>query len=120
MIMLVAPTSPLSRIQAIANIATGCIYLVSSTGVTGLRDSFAINIQDLVDQIKSYTKTPIIVGFGISTPEHIRQVKALGIKGIVMGSAFVKTLANATSNNLNTTKDLCVDSRKAIDEPISI
>nr|ATJ02990.1 tryptophan synthase alpha subunit [Porphyridium purpureum] len=117
MIMLIAPTSPISRVEAIAKMATGCIYLVSSTGVTGLRDSFAINIKDLVKQIKSFTNIPIIIGFGISTAEHIKQVKKWGVEGIVMGSAFVKILLNNEVDHSSQIKDLCIVSKKAVEEP---
>lgn len=117
MIMLIAPTSPISRVESIAKIATGCIYLVSSTGVTGLRDSFAVNIKDLVKQIKSFTNIPIIVGFGISTVDHIKTVKAWEIEGIVMGSAFVKILSNSKFDYISEIKNLCLVSKKAVDEP---
>nr|YP_009297234.1 tryptophan synthase alpha subunit [Porphyridium sordidum]AOM66577.1 tryptophan synthase alpha subunit [Porphyridium sordidum] len=117
MIMLVAPTSPIARVEAIAKIATGCIYLVSNTGVTGSRESFALNVRELVKQIKSFTDVPIIIGFGISTPEHIRQVKQWGVEGIVMGSAFVKILLNQKHDYTSEIKNLCITSKQAVDEP---
>jgi len=73
--LLVAPTSPKSRIEAIARESQGFIYLVSVTGVTGVREG---------------------LGFGISKPEHARQVKEWGADAAIVGSAFVKRLAQGT------------------------
>nr|YP_010338086.1 tryptophan synthase alpha subunit [Erythrolobus coxiae]UNJ17671.1 tryptophan synthase alpha subunit [Erythrolobus coxiae] len=114
LIMLIAPTSSASRIKAITEIASGCIYLVSSTGVTGSRKSFSNNIKQIVDEIKYFTKTPIILGFGISSAEQIYDLKSLGIQGIVMGSAFVKAIKNSINSDFNEFQSLAKASKKAI------
>ncbi len=94
--LLVAPTSPKSRIEAIARQSQGFIYLVSVTGVTGVRDGLDKRVKDLLQELRSVTEKPIGIGFGISTPEHARQVKEWGADAAIVGSAFVKRLAEGT------------------------
>nr|YP_010337894.1 tryptophan synthase alpha subunit [Timspurckia oligopyrenoides]UNJ17479.1 tryptophan synthase alpha subunit [Timspurckia oligopyrenoides] len=114
LIMLIAPTSSLSRIRSIANLSSGCIYLVSSTGVTGSRSEFAPNIYSVIENIKRVTSNPIIVGFGISHAEHIKEIKKLDIQGVVMGSALVNSLATDNTPGLDNFRTLCRSSIKAI------
>jgi tryptophan synthase alpha chain len=94
--LLVAPTSPKSRIEAIARESQGFIYLVSVTGVTGVREGLETRAKELLQELRSITDKPIGVGFGISKPEHARQVKEWGADAAIVGSAFVKRLAQGT------------------------
>lgn len=96
MILLVAPTSSSERIEAIARHSQGFIYLVSVTGVTGMRSGLDERVDDLLQQLRQITDKPIGVGFGISQPEHARQVKEWGADAVIVGSAFVKRLAEDT------------------------
>jgi tryptophan synthase alpha chain len=107
LIMLIAPNSSLERINSIVNLSQGCIYLVSSTGVTGARDSFSFNIKELINNIYKIKNIPVIVGFGISTPKQIQLVKSWGASGIVMGSAFIRALSKAENDNLSSFMELC-------------
>ncbi|MGK7931578.1 MAG: tryptophan synthase subunit alpha [Microcystaceae cyanobacterium] len=91
--LLVAPTSPLERIQAIAQQSQGFIYLVSVTGVTGVRSQVASRVEDLLKNLRQTTDKPIGVGFGISEPQHALQVKNWGADAVIVGSAIVKRLA---------------------------
>ncbi|MDJ0846566.1 tryptophan synthase subunit alpha [Crocosphaera sp.] len=91
--LLVAPTSPIERIQAIAHQSQGFIYLVSVTGVTGMRTQVATRVEDLLKTLRSTTDKPIGVGFGISEPKHALQVKNWGADAVIVGSACVKRLA---------------------------
>lgn len=91
-IFLLAPTSTKERIELAANMASGFIYCVSRTGVTGTRDEVPIEVRDLVNDIKSATSLPVVVGFGISKPEHVRQVTQFA-DGAVVGSALVNVIA---------------------------
>jgi tryptophan synthase alpha chain len=91
--LLVAPTSPLDRIQAIAAQAQGFVYLVSVTGVTGMRQDIQGRVKDLLDCLKQTTDKAIGVGFGVSGPDQAAQLKAWGADGVIVGSAFVKRLA---------------------------
>ncbi|MBL1175135.1 tryptophan synthase subunit alpha [Pantanalinema sp. GBBB05] len=92
-ILLVAPTSPKERIMAIAEKSQGFIYLVSTTGVTGMRTQLEARVKDLLIELRTVTDKPIGVGFGISQPEHARQVMEWGADAAIVGSAVVKRLA---------------------------
>lgn len=94
LILLIAPTSSDERIAAIANQSQGFIYLVSVTGVTGIRQEVQTRVGSLLQQIRQTTDKPIGVGFGISSPEQAQQVKAWGADAVIVGSAFVKRLAD--------------------------
>ncbi|AFY47392.1 tryptophan synthase, alpha chain [Nostoc sp. PCC 7524] len=94
--LLIAPTSSSERIETIARSSQGFIYLVSVTGVTGMRSQMETRVSDLLQKIRSVTDKPIGVGFGISQPEQARQVKAWGADAAIVGSAFVKRLAEGT------------------------
>jgi len=93
-ILLVAPTSPKERIQAIAEKSQGFIYLVSVTGVTGIRTEIQSRVKELLEELHSLTAKPIAVGFGVSQAEQAAQLRTWGADGVVVGSAFVKRLAN--------------------------
>ena len=93
-ILLVAPTSPKERIQAIAEKSQGFIYLVSVTGVTGMRTEIQSRVKELLEELHSLTDKPVAVGFGVSQAEQAAQLKSWGADGVVVGSAFVKRLAN--------------------------
>jgi tryptophan synthase alpha chain len=94
--LLVAPTTPSERISAIATQAQGFIYLVSVTGVTGIRTEIETRVEDLLHELRGLTDKPIGVGFGISQPEQARQVKDWGADAVIVGSAFVKRLAEGS------------------------
>ncbi|MHC5600043.1 MAG: tryptophan synthase subunit alpha [Nostoc sp.] len=95
-ILLVAPTSSGQRIEAIARSSLGFIYLVSVTGVTGVRSQLENRVSDLLKQIRNVTDKPIGVGFGISEAAQARQVREWGADAVIVGSAFVKRLAQGT------------------------
>lgn len=90
-VYIVAPTSPAVRIEKIAGAATGFIYYVSREGVTGVRERVADNIPEAIAAIRRHTKLPVVVGFGISTREQVRQVAATA-DGVVVGSALVNCI----------------------------
>jgi tryptophan synthase alpha chain len=90
-ISLVAPTS-CGRIAQIAKAAEGFLYIVSSLGVTGVRDGIATDIGAIVRQVREVTSIPCAVGFGISTPEQAAKMAAAS-DGAIVGSAIVKLIA---------------------------
>ncbi|MDO8682003.1 MAG: tryptophan synthase subunit alpha [Armatimonadota bacterium] len=101
-IFLLAPTSPPSRIELVAAAASGFIYCVSRTGVTGARKDLPIDLQNMIPAIRGVTDKPIAVGFGVSNPEHVRQVCQMA-DGAVVGSALVNLVAERGSDpNLTT------------------
>jgi tryptophan synthase alpha chain len=107
--LLVAPTSSKERIRAIAQKSQGFIYLVSTTGVTGMRSQLQARVKDLLVDLRTVTDKPIGVGFGISQPEHARQVMEWGADAAIVGSAFVKRLAEtaATAQKLQVIGEFC-------------
>ncbi|KAF9686901.1 hypothetical protein SADUNF_Sadunf02G0038000 [Salix dunnii] len=97
LVLLTTPTTPTERMKAIVEAADGFVYLVSSVGVTGARASISDRVQTLLRDIKESTTKPVAVGFGISKPEHVKQVAAWGADGVIVGSAMVKLLGEAKS-----------------------
>lgn len=95
-IYLVAPTTPASRIRAIARHAAGFIYYVSREGVTSMQQTVAAGIGKHVAMIRKYTRLPIAVGFGVSTPTQAREVAAHA-DAVVVGSAIVNQIAKGRS-----------------------
>ena len=91
LISLIAPTSK-ERIAMIAKEAKGFIYIVSSLGVTGVRNEITTDIAALVKTVRENTDTPCAVGFGISTPQQAANMAAKA-DGVIVGSAIVKIAA---------------------------
>lgn len=115
LILLLAPTSSNERINKIINKAPGCIYLVSTTGVTGQRSQLTPQLKDLTKTIRTMTKKSIILGFGISTTEQIQEIKSWNIDGIVIGSAFVKRMSqDLPETGLKQIQNFCKDAKNAI------
>lgn len=90
-IFLAAPTSTDERLDLVAKSASGFVYAVSRTGVTGANQQFSSNVSSLVKRLKDRTETPVCVGFGISKPEHVREV-CQSADGAVVGSYLVTML----------------------------
>ncbi len=97
-VFIVAPTTPQDRISLIASAATGFIYYVSREGVTGERADMAEGVGQAVAMIRGATDLPVVVGFGISTREQVRQTAGLA-SGVVVGSAIVKRCAELSTNS---------------------
>lgn len=114
-ILLVTPTSSPERIKAIAEKSRGFIYLVSVTGVTGIRSQLHTGIKDVITKIRSVTNKPIAVGFGISSAEQAKQVTDWGADAVIVGSAFVQLLAQGTPYcRLRAIQDFCGELKTAI------
>ncbi len=90
-VFIVAPTTPESRMAVIGAAATGFIYYVSREGVTGVRNEVALNVPEAVAGIRRHTALPVVVGFGISKREHVREIAAYA-DGVVVGSALVNCI----------------------------
>ncbi|CAL9134151.1 unnamed protein product [Musa textilis] len=97
LVLLTTPTTPTERMKEIVQASEGFVYLVSSIGVTGARASVSSRVQSLLQEIKESTTKPVAVGFGISQPEHVKQVAGWGADGVIVGSAIVKLLGGAKS-----------------------
>lgn len=92
-VYIVAPTTPNERLDRICQATTGFVYYVSRAGVTGEQASMSEGIREQVATIKQHTDLPVVVGFGISTADHVRTV-AQAADGVVVGSAIVNCIAN--------------------------
>ena len=99
-VFIVAPTTPAKRLPKIAAAATGFIYYASREGVTGVREQVASNVPEAVAQIKTYTKLPVVVGFGISQRAHVAQIAAHA-DGVVVGSALVNCIRDNLTQREN-------------------
>lgn len=95
-VFIVAPTTPEERLPIIAAAASGFIYYVSREGVTGERSEMAAGIGEAVEKIRRHTDLPVVVGFGISTPQQVASV-ASQADGVVVGSAIVRRIAEGGS-----------------------
>ncbi|HXN00101.1 MAG TPA: tryptophan synthase subunit alpha [Candidatus Dormibacteraeota bacterium] len=95
-IFLAAPTSDDARLTKIAAVSTGFLYLISRTGVTGAKDAMSDEVPALLRRVRSKTKLPIAVGFGISLPGHVSLLGGLADAAVV-GSALVAEIEKASS-----------------------
>jgi len=91
LIYLLAPTSTEERISLVAERSRGFIYLVSVTGVTGVRERLPADLYTFVARVRRVTSKPLCVGFGISTPEQARQVARLA-DGVIVGSRIIQLM----------------------------
>ncbi len=96
-IFLVAPTSTPERVRLICEASRGFVYLVAATGVTGARAELAANLQEKLALVKQSAQDlgkplPVAIGFGVSTPEQVATLRAMGADGVVVGSALVERI----------------------------
>ncbi|MGC3968040.1 MAG: tryptophan synthase subunit alpha [Pirellulales bacterium] len=96
LIQLVTPTTPRDRAKRIAERSTGFLYYVSVTGITGERTQLPPDLIENVSWMRSQTELPICIGFGISTPEHVKLL-APAADGLIVGSALVRRVASAAT-----------------------
>jgi len=116
LIRMVAPSSN-DRIKSIASRAEGFLYCVSSLGVTGVRTQFNTNFADFFGRINQYKSAPSAVGFGISSPEQIHELKK-ECDGIIVGSAIVKRIAESATPDeaVAAVRDFTKKLRDALDQ----
>lgn len=96
--MLVAPTTPPERRRQIAQAATGFLYYVSVQGTTGERAALPVALADEVRTLKKESSLPVLVGFGISRPDHVREVCRFA-DGAIVGSAIVHRMADGAQSS---------------------
>lgn len=109
-IRLAAPTTPEARMREIAAHGTGFVYLISRTGVTGMRDELPPELPETVARLRAATPLPVCVGFGVSRPEHAAAVARIA-DGVVVGSAIVR----AAGDSVERAASLAAALRAAID-----
>ena len=93
-ILLLSPTTTDDRLRRAAALGSGFLYAISRLGVTGARDVVADGAEDMVRRIRGVSPLPIALGFGISKPEHVREVGRWADAAVV-GSALVSVIAEA-------------------------
>lgn len=92
--MLVSPISGIDRRRRIASLSTGFVYYMSVTGITGERSELPPELIENVRDLRSASGQPVVVGFGISTAEHVRRVCSVA-DGAIIGSALVRRIMQA-------------------------
>ncbi len=94
-IFLAAPTSSDERLRKIAQASQGFVYAISRTGITGAQKTLTDDAEQLVRRLRRYTKLPIAVGFGVSTPEHVAALAEFADAAVV-GSALVAIIEKSS------------------------
>jgi tryptophan synthase alpha chain len=89
-VFMVTPNTSDARIQKVAEQTTGFIYTVSLLGTTGQRTGLSELVKPLIGRLRSLTEKPICVGFGISTPDHAKDIAQAGADGVIIGSRIIK------------------------------
>uniref|UniRef100_A0A453A2F6 Uncharacterized protein n=1 Tax=Aegilops tauschii subsp. strangulata TaxID=200361 RepID=A0A453A2F6_AEGTS len=97
LVLLTTPTTPTERMERITKASEGFVYLVSTTGVTGTRANVSFKVEALLKEIKQVTDKAVAVGFGVSTPEQVKQIAGWGADGVIVGSAMVRQLGESGS-----------------------
>ncbi|TWT56384.1 tryptophan synthase subunit alpha [Allorhodopirellula solitaria] len=126
LIQLITPTTTRDRQRRIADLTTGFLYYVSVTGITGERTVLPTNLVDNVSWLREQTDLPVCIGFGISGPETAAQLAPVA-DGLIVGSAIVRRIADATRSAQQAGQDptpaaakivgeFCRELRQAIDE----
>ena len=90
-VFLAAPTSTEARLALVAKYSSGFVYLVSRTGITGEQTSLSSAAMPLVERMRKHTSLPLAMGFGISTPAHVAELKGK-VDAVVVGSAVVRQI----------------------------
>ena len=98
-IFFVAPTSQDKRIQSNTKASSGFVYYVSLTGITGTQKAVAQSVVKQINHIKKFTQKPICAGFGISTPQQVKDI-GRAADGIIVGSAIVKHIDQNKGSHL--------------------
>ena len=109
-VFLVAPSSPPARIEAITKLCRGFVYAVSLMGITGAREQLSSSAEGVVARIREHTTLPAAVGLGVSNGAQARQVAGFA-DGVIVGSAFVRRIAEAatSADAVTAVRDLTAD-----------
>ncbi len=87
---MVAQTTSNERIDEIVKMCSGFLYVVAVMGVTGARSDIKKSTVELIKRVKNHTDLPLAVGFGISKPEHVKDVIKSGSDGAIVASAIIR------------------------------
>ena len=95
-IRLTTPTTDDARLPTVLNGSSGFVYYVSVAGVTGAGSATLEHVEEALARLRRHTELPVCIGFGIRTPEHAATIARLA-EGVVVGSALIDQIANASS-----------------------
>jgi len=96
LVQLIAPTTTARRTQQILQASTGFLYCISVAGTTGVRRDLPPELLDQLRNLRTQSRLPLAVGFGISGPEHVANLESVA-DGVIVGSAMVRRIAEAGS-----------------------
>jgi tryptophan synthase alpha chain len=99
LVFLLAPNSTAERISLVAKHASGFVYLVSVTGVTGERPSLDYSLEPVINEIRKHIRLPVGVGFGVSTPSQASKIASLA-DAVIVGSALVRIIEKDGNNTV--------------------
>jgi tryptophan synthase alpha subunit len=116
LVQLVAPNTPLGRIEELARRQPPFLYGVSVFGVTGTRTTLAEYTLPFLRRVKEATEIPLLAGFGVSTPEQAREMSA-ACDGVIVGSALLQALETCTDSleRVNVARGFVESFRMALD-----
>ena len=114
LIFMLAPTSTPGRIAEIAELASGFIYCVSLTGITGARAELPAELPAFLERVRAATSLPLAVGFGISEARHARQVAEIA-DGVVVGSALLNIVERAAEHSTQAVREFVASLRAGVD-----
>ena len=101
LIRLVAPTTNIDRLKTILSNASGFLYYVTITGITGQKSADMDELKKSISEIRKYTSLPIVAGFGIKNKNHVKEICKVA-DGVVVGSSIVKLI----EENVNDTNKM--------------
>lgn len=94
-VRLVAPSTSDSRIDFIVSRASGFVYAVSVAGITGARDRLPTSAEKLLGRVTARCDIPVVLGFGVSSQNHVRAALSMGASGVVEGSKLISTYSDS-------------------------
>ena len=97
-VRLVAPSTSDSRIDMIVSRASGFVYAVSVAGITGARDQLPTSVGELLSRVTARSNIPVVLGFGVSSPNHVKAALSMGASGVVEGSKLISTYSASLEN----------------------
>ncbi|MBB3764773.1 tryptophan synthase subunit alpha [Sphingomicrobium lutaoense] len=109
-VMIAAPNSSDAQLDRIAEMGAGYTYCVARAGVTGQRERLALDHDPLFAALRERNAAPPVLGFGISTPDHVRQAASSGAAGVISGSALVA--AARSENGVEAVRELAQQLKK--------
>ncbi|AMV29607.1 Tryptophan synthase alpha chain [Gemmata sp. SH-PL17] len=105
LVLLVTPTTSPQRAEKVVKACGGFVYVVSVVGITGAREALPSALREQLTRLRTMTDLPLCVGFGVSRPEHVRELKDIA-DGVIVGSAVVKKLEAAGTDRAKALADV--------------